>query len=1278
MKKLSLFLISLFLTIGFVNAKSVDSDTAKEIGKKFLKVSAKMDIADNEDLQLVKFYSTNDGDAAFYVFNTENGFVIVSAVDYAIPILGYSDEGQFRLDNIPVQMEEYLQGFVEQIQYGKDNNLVADDETVRQWELVRTTGRINNKKSTDAVAPLLSTTWNQNALYNNLCPSDAGGPNGHVYAGCVATAMGQIMKYWSYPTTGTGSHTYTPDGYPQQTANYGATTYNWSNMPNALSAGSPSGQVNAIATLLWHCGVAVNMMYGPNGSGAYDVDVPPALTNYFNYANEMISANKNNYTNASWFALLKPYLDAGQPIYYSGNNANYNGGHAFVCDGYNSSDQLHFNWGWSGSYNNYFSLGALNPGGYDFNYINHAILNIRPTINPSDTYQISATASPTNGGTVAGGGTYAKYQTCTLTATPAAGFDFFGWKEGNTIVSTDLSYSFIVRQNRTLVAEFSLPTIASVSANYYPDPENPASPYVEITWGGDTPPTPGEGQWYYYGDENLSTNIGASGPFWWAVMFPAGSYTGDMVTKVATYATGLEAFTGSVTIYNDGTSAPATPVGSMNISVPAVAGMYELEFPTPIDIDNTKNLWVVMYNESSSDYIAGACADAGDTNARWVSLDGSSWFDLADAGVVGYSWILQAYIAQGSAPTPPSGNATIILTAGDIWGDGSGYQMLLDNTHSLYGTTIPTTGALSTNCSGNDDIYSQFSHKIPTNADGNCTTSNIVYNNSIALTIPAGTYDWCITNPTPGDRIWIASGNGNVGGRYNDYVFQGGNTYEFTVSMFGSNDGVDVTITGGAKNTQRSMSSNIDCKIADGITASNRGITDNPQIQYYKVYRTECSNNGPYTPSNTTTLATQETGTSFIDDTWASVGFGSYKFGVSYVTVNGTESDIIWSNCLEKGIGYTITATADPATGGNITGAGLYEEGTTCTLTATPSANYTFVNWTMNGTVVSTNTSISFTVTENASYVAHFNMITHNITASANPAEGGNVTGAGTYSQGSSCTLTATANTGYDFTNWTKDGTVVSSNASYTFTVTETANYVANFTLRTYSIAVVANPAAGGTVDGAGTYNHGATATLIATASPNYTFIEWRRGLTIMSEDATYSFTVTESGTYTAIFALNNYEVSVSTDPTGCGIVTGGGSYSHGTTVSVGVTPYPNYTFDYWTMNGVTVSEEPQYSFVITENCQLVAHLTNHEGIDENDATILSVYPNPSHDKITLKGAAMQTVMVYNAMGQLVIANDYDNVDNVDLDLSGLVPGIYTVTVRMTDDTIVNKQVVKE
>jgi len=170
----------------------------------------------------------------------------------------------------------------------------------------------------------------------------------------------------------------------------------------------------------------------------------------------------------------------------------------------------------------------------------------------------------------------------------------------------------------------------------------------------------------------------------------------------------------------------------------------------------------------------------------------------------------------GPGPGPqPGENATVILTCGDVWGDGSGYQMLLD------------ADANSTACSGNEAIYAEFEYKIPTNADGNCSTQNMVMNNSVSIEIPAGTYDWCITNPTPGDRIWIASAQGNVGGRQNDYTFEAGSTYEFTVTMQGSNDAVNVVITGGGKGGNAPLAAG-EVKDIANVTPGNYGYIVRP------------------------------------------------------------------------------------------------------------------------------------------------------------------------------------------------------------------------------------------------------------------------------------------------------------------------------------------------------------------------------------------------------------------------------------------------------------------
>ncbi len=192
--------------------------------------------------------------------------------------------------------------------------------------------------------------------------------------------------------------------------------------------------------------------------------------------------------------------------------------------------------------------------------------------------------------------------------------------------------------------------------------------------------------------------------------------------------------------------------------------------------------------------------------------------------------------------TPPAGAVTLILTHGDNWQDGSGYQLLLDADATAFGNEIPTSGPMTSSCSVPADLYDAFEYKIPEAADPVCTTSNVVVNNSVSITIPAGTYDWCITNPTPYDRIWIASAQGNVGGRQDDYVFEAGKTYEFNVYMLGSNDATDVTITDGAKNVYANTFAPIPstgAKSIDDVTPVNNGYVVLPantrSVEYYNV-----------------------------------------------------------------------------------------------------------------------------------------------------------------------------------------------------------------------------------------------------------------------------------------------------------------------------------------------------------------------------------------------------------------------------------------------------------
>ena len=243
----------------------------------------------------------------------------------------------------------------------------------------------------------------------------------------------------------------------------------------------------------------------------------------------------------------------------------------------------------------------------------------------------------------------------------------------------------------------------------------------------------------------------------------------------------------------------------------------------------------------------------------------------------------------------------------------------------------------------------------------------------------------------------------------------------------------------------------------------------------------------------------------------------SYSFTVT------ADRDLV-ANFSQTLPSYTVTATANPTNGGTVTGGGTFESGQSCTLTATANTGYTFVNWTKNGTQVSTNASYTFTVNGSGDYVANFTLNSYEVTATANPADGGTISGAGTYNHGATATLTATAAEGYTFTNWTKNGTQVSTNATYSFTVTEAAALVANFTLNTYTITALVNPENAGTVTGAGTYSHGATVTLTATANEGYTFVNWTENGNVYCTNATCTSTAAGDRTLVA-----NFEVTTAT-----------------------------------------------------------------------------------------------------------------------------------------------------
>ena len=319
---------------------------------------------------------------------------------------------------------------------------------------------------------------------------------------------------------------------------------------------------------------------------------------------------------------------------------------------------------------------------------------------------------------------------------------------------------------------------------------------------------------------------------------------------------------------------------------------------------------------------------------------------------------------------------------------------------------------------------------------------------------------------------------------------------------------------------------------------------------------------------------------------------------------------------------YTINASPNPSTGGTVTGGGTYQQGQSCTVTATANTGYTFLRWTENGNQVSTNASYTFQVTGNRTLVAQFQANTYTISVSADPSDGGTVNGGGnsfTYNQ--SCTVTATAKTGYTFLQWTENGNQVSTNTNYTFTVTDNRTLVAQFQQQSYTISVSANPTNGGSVTGGGNYNYGQSCTLQATAATGYTFTNWTENGSVLSTSANYTFTVTSNRTLVANFTATpqNYTISVSANPSNGGSVSGGGTYAQGQSCTISAIVNNGYTFTNWTENGSVVSTNASYTFTVTNNRTLVANFT----ANPQNYTI-SVSANPSNGGSVSGGGTYQ------------------------------------------------------
>ena len=1218
--KRNLLLLALFFAMAsFSTAENVTVQTAQQAARSFLNSMMHRDT----DIHWIDFTEKDDF-PNLYVFGNKQCFVIIAADNAVHPVLGYSTEGGFGTETMPENTYKWLKAYNEEIAFVMESRWEASNEILLEWDNLLTSNGLT-PKSRNHVGPLLRTKWNQDAPFNNLCPADPAGPNGHCYTGCLATVMAQVMNYWEHPIKGSGSYSYTPDYHPEygsQYANFGSTTYDWDNMKDYYSRGYTDTEALAVATLMYHCGVSLGAEYGPDGTGGRLINVPIVLSHYFRFSSSIVYRSKASlggdmqYNDSQWIEMLKQELDLGRPLPYRGVRDEGNGSHAFVCDGYDENDYFHFNWGWSGSCDGFFLIGALNPQRNDtenpdnrgYNSNNAAIFNCYP--------KSPGISPPSNISSVVNG----RNVTITWSSVSTASH-YRLYRDGeliaNNIQTTSYTdnnvtygiHSYYVKSVKS-DGSMSMQSSATIADVHLPGPipsnleASVSGNNVNLTW--QVPIS--ENAILQYGTGNMINGFGYSGGTYWAHRYPAStlnSYAGMAVEKVSFYSRNAGYYT--VSIYKGDIAHPTELLHQQNYN--ATSGSWQdVVFPSPVIIDYTKDLWIVFYSETNHPASYCSYSSNGVEDASLCSQTEQQWEFMTDR-----SWLIKTYITDGTYTYNLYRDDNVVAT--NING----------NTYTNVNVPVGFFNyhVTANYFCGESDPSNTIRVRVGNPPCSVSATANPSYGGTVD---GEGTYNYgstCTLTATPATGYdfvkWTKNGaQVSTNANYSFTVAEEASSYvgHFQLQSFNinptSNPSNGGTTTGGGIYNY-GQTCTLSATPATGYdfvnwTKNGTQVSTNPiysftvteaasyvahfQLQSFTINAAATPSNGgtvngggTYNYGQTCTLtAIPATGYNFIK--WTKDGAQvstntTYSFTVTEV------STYVAHFQLQS---FTIDASASPNNGGTITGSGTYNYGSTCTLTATPSIGYDFIKWTKNGTQVSTSTTYSFTVTEAASYVAHVQLQSFTINAAASPNNGGTVSGGGTYSYGQTCTLTATPATGYNFINWTENGNPVSNQPSYTFTVTSGRSLVANFTIQNYIITAIANPTEGGTVSGSGGYNYGQTCTLTATPATGYNFIKWTKNGTQVSTSTTYSFTVTEAASYVAHFQLQSFTINASANPSNGGTVSGEGTYNYGSTCTLTAIPSTGYNFINWTKNGTQVSTSPTYSFTVTEAASYVAH----------------------------------------------------------------------------------------
>jgi hypothetical protein len=1028
-------LLMLFLSLG-AKADPVETGRARQVAITFLNNNGSRSIGLTE-------VSSAAGFSNVYVFTTENSFVLMAADDRIQPILGYSLTSRFDVENMPANKRAWIQGYSDAIQYAIKHQTRASAEVAQQWRDLAE-GNPNIDRAATVVAPLIQTQWDQDEPYNNLCPDGT-------VTGCAATAMAQVMKYWNYPPTGIGMHSYNWNGQTVS-ADFGSTTYDWNNMLNSYGGSSTEAQRTAVATLMFHCGVSLDMDYGwawSGGSGAFSSATAGAFINYFNYSSETQLLSRSNYSDTEWINMVKSELNQNRPIWYCGNGSG--GGHAFVCDGYNSSNYFHFNWGWSGYCDEYYSINSLSPGPGgigsgsvgDFSNNQQALFGAQPSPESAAEAPLLTANLITGAGVrnaqlnwnqVDNAVSYNVYRNGTLIHTTSSGSET-SYLDVHIAYGTTTYYVRCIDENGIL----SWPSNYAPVTIIFPAPTNLTAMQVDggvqLSW------SPCEGAVAY----NVYCNNGIL----------ANDIDQTSFSDNRPIAGELSYFIRGVDSFGDESESSNSVSITIPFSTPVVDDLEAVVSGNTVELSWSAPDWCypatpsndLTYGNDNFNGYHGFNNNNTYWGYRYPAEEISAYSQMAFYKVSFYARIGGTYKLHVYEGTN-NGHPQTKIREQEVWVESEGWAdvVLLENViinpshdYWVFFSDVARIDYPATFCSSSSDNGGYYSWSDP--IQGVMTNDNLTY--LIHTFLTDGVYAYNLyRNGSPianniNNTCYID--NNLAAGAYNYYLktnYYAGESSASNQVTAQIGSGNYITITATANPTE-------------GGTVTGAG----SYLQGNSCSLTATPNAG-YTFSNWT-----ENGEEVSTE-------ATYSF-----TVTGERSLV--ANFMENDV-CAITFDLYDSYGDGWNGNILVvtdNHGNSYQLTFDDGSSSTQILTLINGSHVeltwisgSWTGECSFTISyENGNVIYYgsnmnggfswgfdvdcFEMpaATVEITATASQAEGGSVSGAGSYAIGSTCTLTASANTGYVFMYWTENGEVVSTEATYIFTVTEDRILLANF-----------------------------------------------------------------------------------------------------------------------------------------------------------------------------------------------------------------------------------------